>query len=238
MSYKMLTACLAAMLLVAITAKAAWAQAAPADPTQVGGGDFGGPGGGGPGGGGFGGPRGGFGGPGSGFGGPGGGGFGGPDGSGFSGFGGGTNQRQTQLTAIHQALGSDDDEFAAVQPLITAILDDIAAVQSGQGTLFSSRSGRGPGGGFWVGGFGPAADGGSSGQAASTAQNSVQSTFAALQAALAESDATPDSIKARLDEFHDAMSKAKEKLAKDRAALRDVLTQKQESQMTVLGILE
>jgi hypothetical protein len=75
------------------------------------------------------------------------------------------------------------------------------------------------------------------GAAAGATQNDVQKAFADLQDVLAQADATPDSIKAKLDAFRDALNKAQETLLKDRNDLKSALTQKQEAAMVTLGVL-
>ena len=59
---------------------------------------------------------------------------------------GGPDSRPNQLAVIHQALADSDEEFAAIEPKIEAVLDDLAATQSATGTLFA-RGPRGPRGG-------------------------------------------------------------------------------------------
>jgi hypothetical protein len=215
----MATAILTAMTLVAIPARLAWSQpagpdAGPVDPSVPAPPDPG--------------PR---------------GDRGGPDARGPGARGpGGPDSRPNQLAAIHEALGNSDEEFAVLEPKIVAVLDDLAVAQSAAETLYA-RGPRGPRRGPRddpAGRDGPPDRRGPAGPDADPAAatpNTVQQALADLQATLVEPDVTPDAIKAKVDAYHDAVIKAREKLARDRADLQSVLTQEQEARMILLGIL-
>jgi hypothetical protein len=153
--------------------------------------------------------------------------------------GGGPDSRLNQLAAIHQAMADSDDEFAVLEPKISAVLDDLTVTQSDAETLYA-RGPRGRRGGpddrgardDRGGPAGPPPD-----AVGSAVQNPVQAALTDLQTALTEPDVTPDTIKAKVDAYHAALIKAREKLTRDRADLQSVLTQKQEAVMIVLGIM-
>jgi hypothetical protein len=132
------------------------------------------------------------------------------------------------MTAIQTALGSTPDEFTALTPKLTAVLDDLAVVQSGQGTLFAPRAGgRGGRGGAGAAGAPPAAP----------AANDVATALADLTTTLAAPDATADTIKAKVDAYRAAVKAATDKLAKDRDDLKTGLSDKQQAELLDLGVL-
>jgi hypothetical protein len=239
-----------------------------AQPAPGGGGGFGG------GGGGFGGGGGGFGGGGGGFGGGGFGGGGGPGGPGGGQGGGGFNLqaiqdqiKQNAMDNLRTRLGLSDDEFAAVQPLLTKVIADNQAVNVGssagvngmQNIANAFRNARnggapgGPGGGVVVQGGGQGGPGGGGGGgrqafisilsspygiAPSDTQNQVQKALDDLNQVLADTNATPDSIQAKMDAYRDAKLKAIELLEKDTVSLKQVLTAKQEATLLSMGLVK
>jgi len=60
----------------------------------------------------------------------------------------------------------------------------------------------------------------------------------ALQAALADEDSTPETIKAKLEALRDAKKKQEAELAKARESLREVLSLRQEAQLVLMGTLD
>ena len=59
-----------------------------------------------------------------------------------------------------------------------------------------------------------------------------------LERTLENKEAKPDEIKARLTALREAREKAKEELAKAKDSLREILTQRQEAQLVLYGILD
>ncbi|HVX83369.1 MAG TPA: hypothetical protein VH253_00990 [Phycisphaerae bacterium] len=170
---------------------------------QVGGGGGGQGGGGGGGGGGFGGGRG---------------------GGGRGGRGGGAAQFQQQrMQQIQQQIGATDEDWAAIQPKVEAVMTAQRDVQAGGMRGFGGRGGRG---GFG-GGAQPTAN-----------QSEVQAAQAALQQALDNKDSPPELIKEKLQALRDARARAREVLKKAQTDLQALLTQRQEAVMVELGILE
>jgi Spy/CpxP family protein refolding chaperone len=132
--------------------------------------------------------------------------------------------RQNQLDTIKQALGSTDDEFAALQPKVEKLLDAQQAAGVGIGGRGGGRGRRGGGGG---GGAAPA-----------TPLNAVQQAMADLRATLDDQNATPEAIKAKLDALRAAKDKALADFKAAQADLKSVLTQRQEAQMVLLSYLD
>ena len=197
------------------------------------------PGGGGPGGGGFGG--GGPGGGGFGGGGPGGGGFGGGGPGGGGGFGGGGGnfdpaqfqQAMTQqmLTQYRQNLNiTNDDEWAAIQPLIQKVLDARQALNGGAG---GGGFGGGFGGGGFGGGFGGGRGGGGPGGGAGAQTDPEQQ---ALQTAL-DNGAPAGQVKDLLAKYRAVRKDKQTKLDTAQANLKAVLNMQQEAEAVILGLI-
>jgi hypothetical protein len=163
---------------------------------------------------------------GNGFGG-GGNGFGG-GGNGFGGGGGRGNfdpaQRlQQQMDNIRTQLNiTNDDDWAAIQPLVQKVLDARTALgNAGRGGLFGGRGGRRGGGGQ---------QGGPGGQTTASLEQQ------ALQKAI-DDDAPAAQIKAALDRYEASQKTKQATLAAAQEALREVLSAKQEAQATLMGLL-
>jgi len=141
---------------------------------------------------------------------------GGPGDFGGGGPGGGFNSTQFQqgmMDQIRQELNvTNDDEWAAIQPLVQKVMDARREVGNGGGMGM-----RGPGG---PGGFGA--------QAGSEQQ--------ALQKAIDE-NAPVQQIKDALARYRAARKDKQTKLETAQASLKSVLNVKQEAQAVLLGLL-
>jgi hypothetical protein len=132
--------------------------------------------------------------------------------------------RQQVLDGLKERLGATDDEFAAIQPKLSKVLELQRDAGGGRGMMGGGRRGRNgattttpPAGG--------------------AEQSAVQKASADLQATLDNKDSKPDDIKAKLDTFRAAKAKAKEDLAAAQKDLESVLTQRQEALLVVTGML-
>ena len=146
---------------------------------------------------------------------------GGGGGGGGGGFGGG---RQRMMDNIKQQLGASDDEFAAIQPKIEAVMTLQRDVITRPRGMFG-RGGRG-GGGF--GGFG----------GPTTQPSEVQTAMQDLSTTLDDPNASPDTIKTKLDAVRQAKAKARQDLIVAQQDLKSVLTQRQEAVMVLNGFLD
>lgn len=113
---------------------------------------------------------------------------------------------------------TNDEEWAAIQPLVQKVMDAEQAVPRGMRGF--GRGGRGGGGGG-RGGFGPA----------------PSPEMEALQQAL-DAKASPDALKAKLAALSDARKAKEASLAKTQEDLRKVLTVRQEAAATLMGLLQ
>jgi hypothetical protein len=162
------------------------------------------------------------------------GGNGGGGGNGGNGFGGGGGRRgggnfdpaqqlQRRLDNIQTTLDiTNDDDWAAIQPLVQKVLDARTAL----GNVGGGRGGIGGGGGRRGGG----GQGGPGGQTTASIEQQ------ALQKAI-DDDAPAAQIKAALDRYEASQKTKQATLAAAQEALREVLTAKQEAQATLLGLL-
>ena len=139
-------------------------------------------------------------------------------GGGFGGGGGGGqfNFQQMQMQRYQTALNiTNDDEWAAIQPLIQKVVDARTAVGTG-GRGFGRRGGGGGGG-------------------ANAAQANPERD--ALQNAV-DSDAPASQIKDLLAKYQNSQKTKQAKLLAAEADLRKVLTVTQEAEATLSGLLD
>jgi hypothetical protein len=129
--------------------------------------------------------------------------------------------RQRMEERLKEQLGTNDDEWKVIQPKLQKVME-------------AQRDARG--GGFF-GGRGRGGDRGPGGNS-SQAQSPVQQAQRDLRQTLDNKDASADEIKAKLTALRDAREKAKAELAAAQKDLRDVLTQRQEATLVMLGMLD
>jgi len=142
-------------------------------------------------------------------------------GNGGGGRGGGANSLQMRLQTIQQTLGSTDDEFAALSPKILQVLTFLQRLNAGGGGTAISIHER-------------------AGQAQNpdgSPPSPAQQAHADLQYTVDKPDSTPELIKAKLEAYRSVVAKVKEDLAAAQKDLLAVLTQKQEAQLVLLGVL-
>jgi hypothetical protein len=151
-------------------------------------------------------------------------------GGGGGGFRGRGFNPQAQLDFFKQQLGASDDEFAAIQPKIQAVMQLQRDANAGRGRGFFGGRG-GPGGG------GPRGGGGFGGPP-STQPSPVQDALTDLRTTLDDQSASPDVIKAKLEAVRQARVKSKQDLAVAQQDLKSVLTQRQEAVMVLFGMLD
>ncbi len=151
-------------------------------------------------------------------------------GGGGGGFGGRRDPAQFQqqmMDRLKTQLGASDDEFAAIQPKIQAVM----TIQRDVITRPRMFGRGGPGGGG-RGGFG----GGFGGP--TTQPSAVQTALTDLQTTLDDQNASPDDIKTKLDTLRQAKSKARQDLIVAQQDLKSILTQRQEAVMVLDGYLD
>ena len=133
--------------------------------------------------------------------------------------------RQRMMQRLQQDLGASDDEFAVLEPKIDAVMQLRRDAGGGFNPRMFMR--RGGGGG-----------GGDAGGASTQPQSPAQQAVSDLQSTLDDASATPDQIKSKLDTLRQARAQAKADLSKSEDDLRSLLTQRQEAQLVLYGILD
>jgi len=126
---------------------------------------------------------------------------------------------QQYMQRIKEALQMGDDAWKALQPKLEKVM------------TLSRDAGAPGGGGMFPGGRGATADKGQP-------QSDVAKATQELRAVLDNKAATADEIKAKLTALREAREKAKQELAKAKDDLRAALTQRQEAQLVLMGILD
>lgn len=136
--------------------------------------------------------------------------------------------RQRAMERLKTELGATDEEFTALEPKIEHVMQLRRDANGGGGMAMMGRGRRGGGPG------GPGGPGGNANAAPSPVQKSLED----LHKTLENKDASADEIKAKLAVVRDAKAKAREELTKAQQDLREVITQRQEATLVLMGILE
>jgi hypothetical protein len=151
-----------------------------------------------------------------------GGGPGGGQGGGRGGRGGDPAQFQKMMSdRLKQSLEISDEDWKAIEPLVSEVQKQQMAGRTGRGGMFGGRGGRG----------------GANGGAAPDA-NAEVTPATELQKVLDNKNATPEEIKAKVDAYRAKQKASKEALAKAQEALRAVLSARQEAVMILMGMLD
>jgi len=146
--------------------------------------------------------------------------------------------RQRYLERIKEQLQVGDEEWTVLEPRLEKVTTlSREASGFGRGRMFGRRGGRqrGPGGGPAPAGPPPT---GAAPAAPAEPQSAVAKATEDLQTTLDNEEAKPEEIKAKLTALRESREKAKQELAEARASLRELLTQRQEAQLVLMGILE
>ncbi|MCC6486827.1 MAG: hypothetical protein IT364_04945 [Candidatus Hydrogenedentes bacterium] len=155
-----------------------------------------------------------------------------------------SQMRQRMLASMKQALGATNEEWTAIQPLVEKVFD--AQMQQMQGRMMGGMAmgpGRPGGGGPGApGGGGPGAQGGPGGPGGPGGMGpggpGRSAEAQALQETLADANASQEDISAKLAALRKAREEAAKMLDDAQAALRDVLTVRQEATLVLMGTLD
>jgi len=132
--------------------------------------------------------------------------------------------RQRMEDMMKQQLGTSDDEWKVIQPKLQKVME-------------TSRDARGGGFGGMFGRGGPGGDR-NRGSDSTQAQSPVQQAQRDLRTALDNKDTPADQIQAKLTALREAREKAKADLSAAQKDLREVLTQRQEAVLVMMGQLD
>lgn len=129
--------------------------------------------------------------------------------------------QQAQLSRLKDLLGPTDEEWKVLEPRLVKIQDLLR--DSGARNGIASARGR-------RGGFGGALP-------TDVAPSPVQQAARDLQESLANKDAAPDDMKAKLTALRDARARLQADLNRAQDQLREVLTARQEAVLVMAGML-
>lgn len=134
--------------------------------------------------------------------------------------------RERMMNRMKEEMGATDDEWKVLVPK----LEKVMAAQ---------RETRG---GFGFGGFGgrggPGGDRGGDRAASDQPVSKVQQAQRDLRTVLDNKDASADEISKKLAAFREARDKARAELQAAQKALKEVVTQRQEAQLVMNGLLD
>ena len=134
--------------------------------------------------------------------------------------------RQMMMERIKEAIRASDEEWKVLEPRVERVMTLSREAYAGRGLMFRGRRGdedrRPPG----------------AGRAQRGADSPVARAAEELQRTLDNPEATPDQIKAKLTALRTAREQAGQELAKAREAVRELVTQRQEAQLVLMGILD
>jgi hypothetical protein len=157
-----------------------------------------------------------------------------PGGAAAGGGGGGGNRpgggnfdpaafRQRMMNNIKDQLGASDDEWQVLQPKIEKVMTSQRELRVRMNFFRPNGGGGGGGGG---GGFGANDD------------SPVAKATQDLRDTLDNKDASADVVTQKLTALRDARTKAQADLTAAQKDLKDVLTQRQEASLVMMGMLE
>src|SRR3954471_18117216 len=144
---------------------------------------------------------------------------------GGGGGGGGQDFRQQFMDRIKEQMGAKDDEWKVIEPKLTKVMD-------------AQRASRG--GGFGFGGFGGRGGNNNAGgkRGGGNADTPTAKAMQDLRETLDNKDASADDIAKKLTALRDAREKAKTELQAAQKDLKEILTQRQEAVLVMMGQLE
>jgi hypothetical protein len=128
--------------------------------------------------------------------------------------------RQQMSDRMKEMLGSSDDEWKVIQPRLEKVMQ-------------LQRETRGGGMGFM---FGRNRDRGQS--SSSQSDSAVAKAAADLRSALEDKSISADEIAKRLANYRQAKEQAKQELVKAQSDLKELLSQRQEAQLVMMGMLD
>ena len=131
-----------------------------------------------------------------------------------------TQFRQRMMDNIKQQMDAKDDEWKVIEPKLQKVMDlNMQSRMGGRG--FGGRGGQNRGG-----------------NQQATADNPVAKAMQDLRETLDNKDASADDIAKKLTALRDARDKSHTELAAAQKDLKEVLTQRQEAVLVMMGQLE
>lgn len=137
--------------------------------------------------------------------------------------------RERMMTMIKERLGVGDEEWQVIQPRLEKVMQLNREATSGGMRGMFGRGGRGGRGGEQPG---------AANNERQQPQTATEKAMDELQKTLENKDARPEEIKAKLTALREAREKAKQELVKARESLRELLNQRQEAELVMMGTLD
>lgn len=135
--------------------------------------------------------------------------------------------RQRMMERMKEQLGATDEEWKALEPRVEKVMTASREARfGGMGAMMGGRRG------------GPGGAGGGPGPADNQPQSAVGKATADLRSGLDDKNTSADEIAKRLTALREARAKAKQDFEAAAKELKEVLTQRQEATMVMMGILE
>ena len=135
---------------------------------------------------------------------------------------------------MRENLGASEEEWKVLGPRIEKVTTLQRQTRGGIGGMMGMFGRGGDRGGNRGGPPAPAPAAGE----AERQQSEVEQKTAALRTLLEDTNAKPEQIKAALTAVRDARAKARAELETAQKELREVVTQRQEAQLVMMGLLE
>ena len=135
--------------------------------------------------------------------------------------------RQRMMDNIKDQMGAKDDEWKVIEPKLSKVVDLNFASRMRGGGMFGNRGGG-------QGGQG----GGGNRPAGGAADSPVAKAMQDLRETLDNKDASADDIAKKLTALRDARDKSHSDLVAAQKDLKEVLTQRQEAVLVMMGQLE
>jgi hypothetical protein len=132
--------------------------------------------------------------------------------------------RQQMTERMKEMLGSSDDEWKVIEPRLEKVMQLQRDSRGGGMSFMFSRSRD--------------RSGSSSDRSSSQSQSAVARAAADLRSAIQDKSVSADEIAKRLANYRQAKEQAKQDLVKAQADLKELLSQRQEAQLVMMGMLE
>ena len=128
--------------------------------------------------------------------------------------------RQRFSDMIKEQMGASDDEWKVIQPKLDKVMTAQRDTRGGMGGMFRRR------------------DNGGDSQSSDRQRSAVEQAQSDLRTLLDNKDASADQISAKLTALREAREKAKTDLVSAQKELKEVLSQRQEAVLVMMGMLD
>jgi len=131
--------------------------------------------------------------------------------------------RERFSTMIKEQMGATDDEWKVIQPKLDKVMTAQRDARGGMGGMFRRRDNGGDS---------------NNNQSSDRQRSAVEQAQTDLRTLLDNKDASADQITAKLTALREAREKAKTELVSAQKDLKEVLSQRQEAVLVMMGMLD